>query len=77
MATFAKHHDLDNTTMNSFSGLIAAWLFNWQKKEITSKQRQQLKIAVPEFGAPAGKLLLEAIGKPMLFEGGLSTCGLK
>ena len=41
-----------------------------KKKKITSKP-------VPEFGAPAGKLLVEAIGKPILLEGGLSTDGLK
>lgn len=57
---------------------LNAWLilFNWQKKKITSKARQQLKITTPEFGAPAGKLLADERGNPT-FEDGLSTGGLK
>lgn len=34
-------------------------------------------MAIPEFGAPACKVLVEAIGKAILLEGGLSPGGLK
>ena len=48
------------------------------EKEGNYKQtKPTIKIEVPEFGAPAGKLLVEAIAKPILLEGGLSTGGLK
>ena len=47
------------------------------KRRKLQANQEQLKIAVPEFGAPAGKLSVEAIRKSMLFEGGLSIGGLK